>query len=375
VLVICPGFFEGDAVGAAARATYHALRSYDRYDVSAAWIVNDYPDVQGVRVGNVGELMLTAQFRDADVIIYIFAIHNELHDAMLVGNGKAKQIVRFHNVTPRRFMPAHLQPIIDQSFVQMQTFRRADQIWADSPENKEELERQGLGDCDIRIIPLAVAFPAEARLADKPAGEVRLCYVGRFFESKGVRDVVLAADKLRGMTDTPFRVTLAGNLRFSDADYAQGVRDLIAERQLGEIVEFAGTVTAGELAGLFRRSHVYITGSRHEGFCVPVIEGLAAGCIPVSYAVSNLRFIANGLGRLAHTDSVASLAEAALPIIEHVGSDGGKNRMLPLDAGEMSVAAFDKAAAAYVSEFGFDTLAERLALEVYALTPDLRYHG
>lgn len=354
VVVVCPWFFARDAVGAAARDTYLALKGNEAFDVSAIYTSNDYSDVVGTKVNGVADMLLEPTFLEADVLIYVFAVYHELFDALLVGNGKAQQIVRFHNVTPKALMPEKHWPIIDRSFVQIANFSHADEIWADSRENFEELLRQGDYEARTLIVPLAVTPLVRARLAEKPTNTIEMLYVGRFFESKGVRDVVRAAALLRDRSDIPFRIRLLGNLNFSDPDYVASVRDEIQRLNVQEHVDFVGSVTQYELAEAYGRAHIYVTGSRHEGFCVPVIEALAAGCLPVSYNISNLRFIAGGLGRLVDDMTPAALAMQLIDLMQ----DLHEGRELRIDIGDIYTAEFDDRANAYVGHFApseFDT--------------------
>lgn len=362
VAVICPWYFEGDAVGAAARETYLRLSEQPGFDVQALWTVNDYDDVRGRKVNTLADLLLEPIFLKADVIIYVFAVYHEFFDAMLLGNGHGRQIVRFHNVTPKRFMPEKHWPTIERSFVQIPNFAFADEIWADSQENFEELERQGVGGARARIVPLAVNPLVRAQLADKRAQPVEMMFVGRFFASKGVHELVDAADLLRQRSDRPFRIRLFGNLRFSDSDYVSLIRDMIASRNLETSVHLVGSASAEDLGQAYREAHVFVTGSRHEGFCVPVIEGLAAGCVPISYALSNLRFIAGGLGRLAAQDTPTSLAEAMKTIC-----DGLAAGQVEADRGVMSVEDFDLAADKYVADFAPAVFARRVIERVQAV--------
>ena len=368
VVVVCPWFYRGDAVGAAARETYIHLKAAPDFEVSALWTVNDYDDVRGHKVDGVADMLLDPLFLDADVLIYVFAVYHPLFDAMLIGNGHARQIVRFHNVTPKALMPEKHWPVIERSFVQMQNFIRADEIWADSRENLEEIERRGLGGPQARIEPLAVHVPLRVALAAKASEALNLIYVGRFFGSKGVLDLVEVAGLLRERLTIPFRLRLIGNVRFSDPDYVEDIHRAIAIGELGDVVDFVGSVSDDALAEAYADSHIFITGSRHEGFCVPVIESLAAGCVPVSYAVSNLRFIADGLGRLAATvtpealaDTVVTLADRAFGALPVVGP------VVPVDRGDMTPAQFDAAVTAYVADFTPERFGRRIQARVRAL--------
>jgi len=359
VVVVCPWFFRGDAVGAAARETYLQLAARPDMRVTGLWTANDYAEVKGPKLDTLAELLLDPDFLRADVIIYVFAVYHPFFDAVLLGNGRAKQIVRFHNVTPKQLMPEKHWPVIEKSFVQIQAFTRADALWADSRENAEELARHGQGGSRVSVVPLGVDFPVRAHLADKPRSPVELLYVGRFFPSKGVHELIRAAHRLRQISTTPFVLRLVGNLRFSDPDYVEELQTLLRDLDMGDRVDFVGGVSNAEMAAAYRRAHVLVTGSRHEGFCVPVIEGLAAGCVPVSYAISNLRYVADGLGVLARDDTPEALADALKGVIEVIGADGV--RRLGLDRGTMSVEAFDAASAAYVEGFTRERFGDRIA--------------
>lgn len=365
VAVICPWYYRGDAVGAAARETFLHLAAAPDLDVKALWTVNDYDDVSGHRAETVADLLLDPIFLEADLLIYVFAVYHPFFDALLVGNGHAKQVVRFHNVTPAALMPAKHRAVIERSFVQMSNFGRADEIWCESRENLEELERRGQAS-RARIMPPSVAIPVRAALADKTAEKVELMYVGRFFESKGILDVVDAAAAMRAAGETEFRIRLFGNLRFSDPDYVDLVRNRIADLRLEGLVDLVGSVEPEGLATAFAESHVFLSGSRHEGFCVPVIEGLAAGCVPVTYANSNLRFVADGLGRLAHEQTSQGLAGETLEVIKGLRI-AGRGGTIALDRGRMTLEAFDAAARAYVEIFEPVRYGERVLTRTHDL--------
>jgi glycosyltransferase involved in cell wall biosynthesis len=368
VVIVCPWFFQADAVGAAARETYLRLSYDERFDVTALYTLNDYDDVNGRNVATLADLLLDPDFLVADVIIYVFAIYHEFFNAMLVGNGHAKQIVRFHNVTPKRFMPEKHWAVIDKSFVQIQNFRRADEVCADSRENLEELARQHLSGDRIRVVPLAVVPIATAALAEKPTAVIELLYVGRFAVSKGVIDLVRAVKHLKSLTSIPFRLRLVGNMRLSDQDYVSNIEREIKKAGLDDVVEMVGTASNEMLADAFKTSHIYVTASRHEGFCVPVIEALASGCIPVSYPVSNLRYIADGLGKLAAIDTPEALAEALQTVVTSLSSP---SMPLSLDRGAMSIAQFDLVAAEYVEGFSPLRFGQNITDRVEALAHDL----
>jgi glycosyltransferase involved in cell wall biosynthesis len=366
-VIVCPTILENDAVGNATLALAKDLRALPNARVSLIARNSDRDDIGVTQVQSLGDLLLDKDFRAADVIFYAFAIYNELFDAMLVGNGRAAQIVRFHNVTPRAFVSPKDYSVVDRSLGQIQNFSSADEVWADSQENLEELVRHGIDVEKVRVMPLPVSPLAVARTADKSGNApLRIVFVGRFVASKGLEDLISALAILRRVHGIDFRARLIGSTRHSPPAYLRELCRLIALHDLGDLVRMDGAVGPETLADAYREAHIFATASRHEGFCVPVIEGMAAGCIAVTYSNSNLRHIAGGLGRLARTDSPADLAERLAEVgraLVDPASDEA-DRLLPVDAGPMSIAAFEAACLEHVARFSPQTCAARVRVQL-----------
>ena len=71
--------------------------------------------------------------------------------------------------------------------------------------------------------------------------------------------------------------------------YAQ-VRALIAEFQmLPDRFWFTGPVPDEDLAAFYRWADVYVSLSEHEGFCVPLVEAMAADVPVLAYAAGRCR--------------------------------------------------------------------------------------
>jgi len=362
IAIVCPTLLNNDAVGSATLNMVRDLSEDPDNRVTLLCRNSDQHDIEVTHVRSLPDLLLTDAFLQADVVIYVFAIFSELFDAMLLGNGRARQIVRFHNVTPKAFVDTADHAIIDRSIAQIQNFAAADELWADSQENQQELIRQGLDPGRIRVMDLAVQPPTVSALSHKARNRIELIYVGRFVQSKGVHELLRALAMVRERTIVPFHARLLGNTRHATPEYMQALDGLMSDLDLHDLVEMGGTVSDEALAQAYGRAHVFVTASRHEGFCVPVIEGLAAGCVPVSYPNSNLRYIASGLGRLARGDTPEALAEALTAVIENLydSADAGDGQGLELDRGPMTVAQFDQAARTYVGTFTREAAAHRM---------------
>lgn len=356
VAVVSPVIARYDAVSTAVRDTIRAFSADAGFETSALTLRSDFPALGAHVVVSASTLRRHRAFRQADLLIYHFAVYSPLFDAFPDGNGHVRQVAVFHNITPAEFVAPDARALIERSLRQLRILDHADRIWAVSATNADALAAHGVDAAKVEVIPLAVERPEPASLASKPAPPVELLFVGRMVPSKGVLDLVEAAALLRARTATPFRLRLAGNVEYSDPAYVASVKSTIAAHGLSDHADVLGAVDDARLAELYRAAHILAVPSYHEGFCVPVVEGLRAGCIPIGYAAYNLPAIANRLGRLVPVGDRTALARALGEVIEAISGPGAE-RLLPLDFGLLSPSAFDRAAQDYVRTFAFDRVA------------------
>src|SRR5579864_4736442 len=331
VAIVASVLSRHDAVTAAVRDTAAALE-VGGHEISLFALRNDFRDFDAVIVTDAATLLLEPRFQAAQLVLYHFAIYSPLFDAMIALQGQVPQIAVFHNITPAALVDQSALPVIERSFRQMHNLRLVDRIWAVSETNAEALAANGFDMSKVEMIPLAVERPAPARLAAKPRNPIELLFVGRFVRSKGVRDLLIAFDRAHRPAAVPLRLRLVGNVDFSDPQYLADLRREIALRRLGASVELLGQVDDTRLARFYHRSHILVIPSYHEGFCVPVIEGLRAGCIPIGYDAHNLPAIANGLGRMVPTGDCNALGTALTQVADDLAADAP----LHLDGGPLS---------------------------------------
>ena len=276
VAIVAPILERHDAISTAALDSFHTLSGRPGWDVSILTNWTNHAASPASIVAGVAGLLKNAAFRSADVLLYHFGAYDPLFDALVVGNGRARQIVRFHNITPRELLPPSAGAEIDRARAQLPNLRHADRIWAASATTVDELVENGFAADIIDLLPLTVTVPARARFVDKPKPPVEILFVGRIVTSKGVLDLIDAVAAARRAIDTPFRLRVVGNLVFSDPSYVEAVKSAIRAHRLEDTVEFLGTIDDRELARLYHRAHIFALPSYHEGFCKPVIEALRA---------------------------------------------------------------------------------------------------
>ena len=123
---------------------------------------------------------------------------------------------------------------------------------------------------DIHYLPHGVELPATVRTA--APGPLRLLFVGRLDEAKGVHDLP-AVDRELASRGVDARWTIVGDGPERDA--------LRAAWPAGPRIAHLGTLPREQVLELARAHDVLVLPTRAEGFPVVVLEAMAAGVVPV----------------------------------------------------------------------------------------------
>jgi glycosyltransferase involved in cell wall biosynthesis len=358
IAIVAPNILAGDGTSNAVRDTIRAAAGVAAWEIAVFARRSEFPEIAAYPADDSEALAGHPRFAEADIIIYHFGFYDPLFEIMASGNGHACQIVFFHNITPVELLPAWLKPDGARSFAQLRHLANADRLWPFTSTNAEVLIAAGMDRRRMEIVAPVVEWPPAGRLADKTERPVRLLFVGRMIQSKGVLDLLRAIESVRSQSAVPFQLSLVGAA--IDEAYRAAVADRVAG--LAPQVELLGRVDGGRLERCYRAAHILVIPSYHEGFCRPVAEGLRAGCVPVGYASHHLPVVANGLGCLVAPGDVGALADALRSMIEIMApalASPGK-AMLPLDRGATSVRRFGALAQAHVRTFSFDKLSRHV---------------
>jgi glycosyltransferase involved in cell wall biosynthesis len=382
VVIVAPMVARNDAISAAVRDTYDALNQDSTLETTILTTRNDFEHLRAQHVSDVGSLLLHPAYREADLLIYHFGVFHGLFNALILGNGHARQVVRFHNVTPLEFAGPTQRDVVKASFGQIGNIERADEIWCDSTVNKQALEALDIAGNHIHVIPLIVQEPDLSSLSTKSTERVELLFVGRAVPSKGLLDLVAALDRARLQSTLKMRLRIAGSLEWSDPAYLNKIRALVEEQGLEDMVEFCGVVDDRTRDRLYAEAHILAIPSYHEGFCKPVVEGLRAGCVPVGYSAYNTPFTAGGLGRMVTTGDIDALATAIARIAGSVSQaiQAPELAVLPLDSGTKSLRAFEMERDAHVEQYTFQCVAPilqshtRVLLDAPTASPAMHGH-
>lgn len=103
-----------------------------------------------------------------------------------------------------------------------------------------------------------------------------------------------------------------------------GWEEYIPDTPAYENVELAGYVSESDLVDLYKRAAVFYFPTRHEGFGLPILEAMAAGCAVVTTNVYSVPEVVGDTARLFAPDDTGAHVAA----IEDLVSDAESRRQL-----------------------------------------------
>jgi glycosyltransferase involved in cell wall biosynthesis len=311
-----PAAHTGDAIGDSARVVREMLRRRGRRSDLFALTMDD--DLRGdvLPFSDPGA-------RAGDLTIFHFALPSPMTEAFAKLPGK--RVLQYHNITPASFFAPYDAQLFRLAALGRQELRslvgRVDLALGDSEFNRQELE--ALGFAATGVLPIAVNTGRITNAPRRPAlekilgdGLINILFVGRIVPNKRIEDHIRLAELYKRYVDSYYRFIFVGRYDGLPRYHAQ-IRALIAEFQmLPDRFWFTGPVPDEDLAAFYRWADAYVSLSEHEGFCVPLVEAMAAdvpvlayaaGAVPetlggagVLFAPKDLEFAAEMLGMLVY---------------------------------------------------------------------------
>ena len=305
-----PAAHRGDAIGDSARRVRDMLRAAGHQSELYALTMDE--ELRGdVR------LLSHEQSRLGDMTIFHFALPSPMTE--IFAGLRGVRILQYHNITPAHFFApydANLFRLAALGRRELATLvGRVDLALGDSEFNRQEL--QDLGFQRTGVLPIAVNTERITRAPRRPAlekilsdGLINFLFVGRIVPNKRIEDHIRLAEVYKRNVDSYYRFIFVGRYDGLPRYYAQ-VRALIDRYQmLAERFWFTGPVPDEDLAAFYRWADVYISLSEHEGFCVPLIEAMAADVPVLAYAAGAVPETLGGAGVLFRPKDLELAAEA-----------------------------------------------------------------
>jgi glycosyltransferase involved in cell wall biosynthesis len=291
-----PAAHKGDAIGDSARRVRALLRDMGHDSELYALTIDD-------------ELKSEVRpFRDdaavgGDLTIFHYALPSPMTAAFAALD--AGRILQYHNVTPAAYFAPYDAALFRLASLGRQELAtlvgRVDLALGDSEFNRRELE--SLGFERTGVFPIAVDTARITQRVSRPAlehllddGLVNFLFVGRIAPNKKIEDHIRLAEVYKRYVDAYYRFIFVGRYDVVPRYYAT-IRALMSEyRLLNDRFIFTGPVPDEELAVYYRHAAVYISLSEHEGFCVPLIEAMAADVPVLAYAAAAVPDTLGGAG-------------------------------------------------------------------------------
>jgi len=201
-----------------------------------------------------------------------------------------KIVLYYHNITPAKYFWGNawgswykclkgrrdLKKIAANSFF----------AWGASEYSRRELTELGIA--HTGVMPAVVEPEKYQQYAVDPElyekyhdGRVNILVVGRGVPHKKQDEAIAAVDYYRRHISPKVRLVIIGNMKPSFARKLQG---MVRERQLEDHVLFTGQISNEALCTWYRLADAVLCLSEHEGFCVPLVEGMIFGKPVLAYA-------------------------------------------------------------------------------------------
>jgi glycosyltransferase involved in cell wall biosynthesis len=311
-----PAAHRGDAIGDSARRVRGMLRAAGHESDIYALTMDD--ELRG-DVRSFGD----PAARQGHITIFHFALPSPMTEAFAALPGA--RVLQYHNITPAGFFAPYDPQLFRLAALGRQELRslagRVDVALGDSEFNRQELQALGFG--NTGVMPIAVNTGRITSAPRRPAletflgdGLINILFVGRIVPNKRIEDHIRLAEMYKRYVDSYYRFIFVGRYDGVPRYYAM-IRALLVEyRMLPDRFFFTGGVPDEDLAAYYRWADCYVSLSEHEGFCVPLVESMAAdvpvlayaaGAVPetlggagVLFAPKDLEFAAEMLGTLVY---------------------------------------------------------------------------
>lgn len=309
------GFARGDAISQEALILRDVLRGL-------GMTAEVFAPADRITADDSGECRSLESLRDfpVDVLIGHYSTSSPFEDVWL--NSAARKVMLYHNITPADFYAPFDAVLAAQLRMAREhlpsIIRRVDAVWADSEFNAAELRQSGAG--AVRVFPLLF----DARRLDLSAGATcrglkpdmtNILFVGRIAPNKCLEELIAAFACYHRNVDSRSRLAIVGSERAAPA-YFMMLRMYAAELGVEEVC-FERYVLPDELPSYYAAADLYVCTSRHEGYCLPLIEAMYKGVPVIARNTGGMPEAMGGAGVLFDELSATGLAA----LFERVLSD------------------------------------------------------
>ena len=309
LIQLLPSHHSNDATGAEALVVEKLMRSF-------GWEVQTYaefidPELQGS----------TKPFNELDVsdiqnavAFYYFTVCSDITFRFIELD--CLKVVRFQNVTPPEFFRPYdigLTGVCEESLRQAHILaEHADIGIGTSDFNSREFGQMGCR--RTRTVPFffdpeRYSVEPDEHMLNKLSDKPIVLFVGRLAPNKAPDDFIRVAAAYNELSEAPpARFVIAGKRNVLPA-YDEEIDGLVEKHGLSDDqLLITGEISQAELVACYRSAKLFLSLSRHEGFCVPLLESmlfdvpvlaLARTAVPETLGDAGLLFDTTDPGKIA----------------------------------------------------------------------------
>lgn len=191
-------------------------------------------------------------------------------------------------------------------------FYRRVLFWTDAPSTINDLSAFGIPKSHCQAIPCPITnAPRSSPHAKEPVPTY--IFVSRVVKMKGIEEVIKAFSFI--VTQSPAsKLWIVGG---GDKEYIHSLREMLAEYNIAQNVEFVGQVSEKEKLDRLARAHLLLHASVKEGWGLVVLEAASQWTPSIVYNVSGLiDVVKNGkTGIVLRQNSPREMAQEAVKLL------------------------------------------------------------
>jgi glycosyltransferase involved in cell wall biosynthesis len=251
-----------------------------------------------------------------DYLLYFFSIYDR-YLTQLLALPSARKLAYFHGITPPRLLQA-FDPegsvVCSKALTQLPELAQFDAIAANSSATAHQLI-QAFGDGDrqpekVKIIAPCLTwarpYPEAARATG--SSHARFLFVGQLRPHKRIEHLLELFSEYLKLSPGAECWIVAASSATAYAAYLDWVERSQCRIPPGR-VHWTGKVSDEALQKLYCSASVYISMSEHEGFCIPILEAMAAGLPVFSYAQPAIMELLSSSGIVFFEKNFSRLAQ------------------------------------------------------------------
>lgn len=241
-----------------------------------------------------------------DLLIYHYSAYCENH--VLFQRSQNRKVLVYHNITPAEFYRPYdtkYEKLCSRGRQVLRQLAECDLALGVSEYNRQELVDAGFDVEQTGVLPL---FLSTDDLAKTPRNEglfelltdgdtTNILFVGRIAPNKAFEDLIKVFFHYHRYLNPNSRLYLVG-ARFL-RPYDRQLERLVDHLGLADSVVFTDRIALSDLKTYYEAADLFLCTSRHEGFCIPLLEAMyfqlpilarAKSAVPHTLGQAGVRF-------------------------------------------------------------------------------------